>query len=116
MELLANAMDVALGGRRYRDAWLAASRVLMQPEQLPSARVLTTMANDFDRSYVRFTRAQSTQTRNLLLSLPWSDAQQQRFEAMARESVREQRRIEAEDTMPFEVYRQQYLAPRRLGI
>ena len=116
MELLANAMDVALGGRRYRDAWQSASRMLTQPEQLPSARVLGTMAKDFDRSYVRFTRAQSVQTRNLLLGLPWSDAQQQRFEAMARESVLEQTRIEAADTMPFEIYRQEYLAPRRLGL
>lgn len=116
MELLANAMDAALGARRYRDAWAAAARVLAQPEQLPSARVLGTMAKDFESSYLRFTRAQSTQTRNLLLALPWSDAQQQRFEAMARESVLEQQRIEAADTMPFEVYRQEYLAPRRLGI
>jgi glutamate--cysteine ligase len=116
MELLANAMDVALGGRRYRDAWVAASRALAQPEQLPSARVLATMATDFDDSYLRFTRAHAVQTRNLLLSLPWSDAQQQRFEAIARESVLEQKRIEAGDTMPFEIYRQEYLAPRRLGI
>ncbi len=116
MELLANAMDVALGGRRYRDAWLAASRVLNAPEQLPSARVLATMAKDFDSSYVHFTRAQSVQTRNLLLGLPWSDAQQQRFEAMARASVAEQQRIEAADTMLFEIYRQEYLAPQRLGI
>lgn len=116
MELLANAMDVAVGGRRYRDAWGAAARLLAQPEQLPSARVLGTMTKDFDRSYVRFTRAQSVQARNLLLGLPWSEAQQQRFEAMARDSVLEQRRIEAADTMPFEIYRQEYLAPRRLGI
>jgi glutamate--cysteine ligase len=116
MELLANAMDVALGGRRYRDAWLAASKELHAPGQLPSARVLATMATDFDSSYVRFTRAQSVQTRNLLLGLPWSEAMQQRFEAMARQSVQEQKRVEAEDTMPFEVYRQEYLAPQRLGL
>ncbi len=116
MELLANAMDVALGGRRYRDAWAAASQLLTQAGQLPSARVLATMEKDFDGSYVRFTRAQSVQTCNLLLGLPWSDAQQQRFEALARDSVLEQKRIEAADTMPFEIYRQEYLAPRRLGI
>ena len=116
MELLANAVDVALGGRRYRDAWTAASRVFSRAEQLPSARVLAAMAADFDSSYLRFTRAQSKQTRTLLLGLPWSGAQQQRFEAMASEAVREQQRIEASDTMPFENYRQEYLAPRRLGI
>jgi glutamate--cysteine ligase len=109
-------MDVALGGRRYRDAWLAAARVLTQAQQLPSARVLATMATDFDNSYLRSTRAQSVQTRSLLLGLPWTPAQQQHFEAMARDSVLEQRRIEAADTMPFEIYRQEYLAPRRLGV
>jgi glutamate--cysteine ligase len=113
---LAEAMDAALGGRRYRDACRAAGLALAQPDSLPSARVLATMANDFDSSYVRFTRAQSVQTRNMLLGLPWTAAQEQQFEAMARESVQQQRRIEAEDTMPFEIYRQEYLAPRRLGI
>jgi glutamate--cysteine ligase len=33
---------------------------------------------------------------------------------MAAESLQEQRRIEAADTMPFEVYRQIYLSPDRL--
>jgi glutamate--cysteine ligase len=116
MELLANAMDVVLGGRRYRDAWTAAARVLDRPDELPSARMLATMQKDFDGSYVRFTRAQSAQTRNLLLGLPWSEAQQRRFQTLAHESVQEQKRIEAADTMPFEIYRQEYLAPKRLGI
>ncbi len=113
---LAEAMDSALGGRHYREAWKSASRALTQPDSLPSARVLATMATDFDSSYVRFTRAQSVQTRNTLLGLPWAAAQEQQFEALARESVREQRRIESEDTMPFEIYRQEYLAPGRLGL
>ena len=116
MELLANAMDVVLGGQRYRDARSAASRVMRSPDTLPSARMLSAMKSDFGGSYVRFTRAQAQQTRNLLLGLPWSDAQQQRHEAMAAQSVREQRQIEAADTMPFEQFRQEYLAPERLGV
>jgi glutamate--cysteine ligase len=74
------------------------------------------MSRDFDNSYLRFTRAQAVQTRNTLLALPWPAALQQHFEALAETSVQEQRRIESEDTMPFEIYRQEYLAPRRLGI
>ena len=112
---LAEALDATLGGRAYRDAWKAASQSLTQADSLPSARVLATMNNDFGKSYVRFTRAQSVQTRNALLGLPWTPALQQRFEAMASESVLAQQRIEAEDTMPFETYRQHYLAPERLG-
>ena len=116
MAPLAEALDAALGGRHYRDTWRSAQHGLAHADSLPSARVLATMADDFDNSYVRFTRAQSVQTRNTLLGLPWTPALQQQFEALARESVQEQRRIEAADTMPFEIYRQQYLAPHRLGM
>ena len=116
LEPLADALDAALGGRQYREAWKSAKFGLAQADSLPSARVLATMGKDFDKSYVRFTRAQSVQTRNTLLGLPWTPALQQRFEALARESVLEQQRIEAADTMPFEIYRQEYLAPRRLGL
>jgi glutamate--cysteine ligase len=116
LEPLADALDTVLGSRHYREAWKGAKSGLAHADGLPSARVLATMDKDFDDSYVRFTRAQSQQTRNTLLGLPWTPAQQRHFEAMARESVLEQRRIEAADTLPFEVYRQEYLAPRRLGI
>jgi glutamate--cysteine ligase len=34
---------------------------------------------------------------------------------MAQASLAEQRAIEAADTLPFEAWRQQYLAPVRLG-
>jgi glutamate--cysteine ligase len=35
---------------------------------------------------------------------------------MALESLAEQQRIEAADTMPFEQYRQAYLSPERLQV
>jgi glutamate--cysteine ligase len=116
IEPLAAAVDAALGRRHYRDAWRLARQALGDTQSLPSARVLATMRKDFEDSYVRFTRAQSEQTRNLLLAAPWTPALEQQFEAMARESIEAQQRIEAADTMPFEVYRQQYLSPARLGI
>ena len=34
---------------------------------------------------------------------------------MSRQSVAEQKKIEAADTMPFEIYREQYLSASRLG-
>jgi glutamate--cysteine ligase len=113
---LAEAMDAALGGRLYGDALRMARVGLGDADSLPSARVLTTMRKDFDSAYVRFIRAQSQQTRDLLLGLPWTPELQQRFEAMAAESVQAQQRIEAADTMPFEIYRKAYLSPGRLGI
>jgi glutamate--cysteine ligase len=38
------------------------------------------------------------------------------FGALSEQSLQEQRRIEASDSMPFEIYRQQYIAPERLGL
>jgi len=61
-------------------------------------------------------RAQSEQTRTTLLALPFSDQQKAEFERMTEESIQEQKRIEAADTMPFEIYREQYVSPARLGI
>ena len=63
---------------------------------------------------MQFIRAQSAATRKHLLGLPWSDAQATRYAAMALESLAEQQRIEAADTMPFEQYRLAYLSPERL--
>ena len=51
-----------------------------------------------------------------MLALPYPDQLHNRFTRMAQESVDEQRRIEAADTLPFEVYRQQYLSVERLGL
>ncbi len=61
-------------------------------------------------------RAQSEQTRATLLGLPFSAAQQAEFEQMTAESIQEQKRIEAADTLPFEIYREQYVSPARLGM
>jgi glutamate--cysteine ligase len=41
---------------------------------------------------------------------------QARFEAEAAASIDEQKKLEAADSMPFEIYRQQYLSPERLGL
>ncbi len=103
-------------GTHYRDALAAAHAVLREPETSPSARVLATMARDFDSSYVAYTRAQSVQTRNALLALPFADDAQARFNAESKASVDEQKRIEASDSLPFEAYRLQYLSAERLGV
>lgn len=74
------------------------------------------MAQDFGDSHVAFIRAQSEQTRQALLALPFGPELRQRFAALAEASVAEQRRIEAADVMDFESYRQRYLAPQSLFV
>ena len=111
---LAAALDAAHGSSDYSAALAAARQGLADLDSLPSARVVATMKGDFANSYTAFICAQSTQTRQHLMALPWSPEQQAAFEAMARESVNKRRAIEAADTLDFETFRQAYLAPGRL--
>ena len=112
---IAATLDATHGGSDHRDAVAQARASLLAPETLPSARVLAAIRQEHSDSFVGFVREQSQQTHAHLLGLPWSAKQQARFEAMATLSFEAQRAIEAADTMPFEVYRQEYTSPARLG-
>jgi glutamate--cysteine ligase len=115
-EPIAAALDASHGGAAYRDALAGAVAALSDPRSLPSARVLHAMARDHDNSYVRFVLALSLLHRRTLRELPFPPDTEKRFSRMARESLAEQRRIEAADSVPFETYRQQYLSPELLKI
>ena len=113
---IAAALDAAHGGADYRAALDGARAGLGAPGSLPSARVLQAMAAEHDDAYVHFVRDRSELARQALLALPFASEQQARFEVMARESLQAQRDIEAADSLPFELYREQYLSPHRLGL
>ncbi|MEO6023410.1 MAG: glutamate--cysteine ligase, partial [Burkholderiales bacterium] len=113
---IAAALDVVHGGADYRNTLMAAAATLGDAASVPSARVLSRMAKDFDNSYVRFILAQSEQTKNALIQFPFSSDIAVRFSDLARESIEEQQRVEAADTMPFEVYREKYQSTERLGV
>ncbi|WP_339091700.1 glutamate--cysteine ligase [Variovorax paradoxus] len=114
---IAAALDAAQGsGTLHADAVLAARAALQAPDSLPSARVLEAIEKQHGNSFVSFVRARSEQTRTELLALPFAPALQAQFEQMTAESIQEQKRIEAADTMPFEIYREQYVSPARLGM
>jgi glutamate--cysteine ligase len=112
---IAAALDAANGGDAHRDALASAVARLNDPAATPSARVLEAMARDHGSSYVRFALAQSLAHRRTILALPFPAEIAEHFARLADESVAEQRRIEASDTLPFEAYRQLYLAPFRLS-
>lgn len=115
-EPIAAALDGAHGGAGYRDALLAAQAAMRDADALPSARVLETMVKDFDGSYIGFVREQSEQTKNALLDRPLPTEVEARLRRLAQQSIEEQMAIEAADTLPFEVYREQYLSAGRLGL
>ena len=113
---IADALDAAHGTALYGDALQTARRALDDPELVPSARVLRTMKQHHGGSYVRFTLEQSLRHAAELKRVPVSPEAEQHFGRLAQESIEEQRQIEMSDTLPFEQYRQQYLAPERLNI
>jgi len=110
---IATVIDAALGGTAHADAVARARERIADPMATPSARVLAAL-HGYDNSYVRFMLAQSVAHRDALMALPLAPGIEDRLAAQAEESVEEQRRIEAADVVPFETYRQNYLAPVRL--
>jgi glutamate--cysteine ligase len=112
---IAAALDAAHGGTAYHNALAAAVAALNDPDSVPSARVLREMQERHDSSYNRFSAAQSLRHAADIKRLPLPAEVEERFAQLAKESLEEQRQIEAADTMPFEIYRQQYLAPERLN-
>ena len=111
---IAAALDTAHGVTHYSEALEAARVGLRDASTLPSARVLAAMAQDHDNSFVSFIRAQSAKTQSALQALPYTDALHAHFTTLSQQSKAAQKEIEALDSLPFEVYRQQYVAADRL--
>jgi len=111
---IAARLDRELGGSGYREAHAAALAALEDPASTPSARVLRVMHDDFADSYTRFVLELSAKHRASLLALPLAPEVEQRFARLAAESLDEQRAIEAADEVPFETWRERYLALEQL--
>jgi len=114
-EPIAAALDAAHRGSAYRDALSAAAAALENPALTPSARILREMEDNYRKSYFHFAQAQSVRHRRTLLVLPLAAEVEARFTRMAAESLAAQRQVEAQDNLPFEIFRQQYLSPEMLG-
>ena len=63
---------------------------------------------------MRFVLEHARQHRSALLEQPLPAASERRLAELAQTSLERQRAIEASDTVPFETYRQRYLAPASL--
>ncbi len=112
---IAQQLDATLGGSDYASAVESAVHALRHPDTLPSARVLREVTDHFDGSFVAFVNAQSVKTRQAMLDAELSPAVREQYAQQARKSLDDQRQIEAADTMPFDIYLQEYLSPRHLN-
>jgi glutamate--cysteine ligase len=113
---IAAALDAAQGTQAHAQMLDVAHAGLQTPALLPSARVIEQIRRTPEQSYLRFVRERSAHTQAALLALPYGADLQQQMQTLAADSVAGQARIEAADTMPFEIYRQEYLSTRRLGV
>ena len=110
----AQALDAAHGNTLYSAALHEANRGVDEPDTLPSARVLRAIEQDHGSSFAAFALAHSQSARAGLLAQPLSPQRSAEFAQESAGSGDAQRAIEAADTMPFDVYLKEFLAPARL--
>jgi glutamate--cysteine ligase len=111
---IAAQLDAEFATNDYSRAVLDAEHALQHPDATPSARVLKTVQEEFGGSFVAFVRAQSAKTRQAMLDLPMSEDEAAAWARESTKSLQDQAAIEAADTMPFDIYLQEYLSPKRL--
>jgi glutamate--cysteine ligase len=109
-EPIAAALDRAFGGDAYHAALAGALDALRDFDSLPSTRVLLETDLNHGRSFPAFALAQSARHRQALLARPLAPEAAARYAQQAAESLRRQRELEAADDVPFETFRQRYLA------
>jgi glutamate--cysteine ligase len=95
-------LDAHEGTDAHAQALAAARAAVLAPDTLPSARVLAEMREKHGGSHDAFLRAHSLRTRAHMLELDLPANVASHLAELATESLAEQARIEAADTMPFE--------------
>ncbi|MBN8489685.1 MAG: glutamate--cysteine ligase [Burkholderiales bacterium] len=113
-EPIARRLDAALGGQAYRHALATAQSRLMQPETLPSARVLREAGDTWRGEYTAMIAALSQATRRELLARPLSTERRLHWAALADRSLRDQAQVEAQQQGSFEDFVKDYLDAGRL--
>ena len=110
----AAALDAAHGHLLYSDAVADACSALDDPQRLPSARVLATMTREYNGEFTAFVQARSRLIKGEMLATALAPGLLAQYEQQVRDSVQAQYTVEASDSLPFDRYLQEYLAPHRL--
>jgi glutamate--cysteine ligase len=93
----------------YCDALLRQRAKIADPDLTPSARMLAEMDQNKEEFY-HFALRKSRQHQQWFAERPLDHASLEKFGRLARESIEKQHAIEAADTIPFEVFLQNYFA------
>ena len=114
-EPIVQALDEVRADHRGREALAAARASLDDPALTPSARIIATVHENYDDSFMHFALAQSQHHAREHLRAPLDATTLARYTQMAEESRQRQREIEGSDTESFEEFRQHYLSQDLLG-
>ena len=106
---VAELLDRARGGQAHAQALQDQRAKVEDVEKTPSARVLATL-RERGESFTAFALRQSREHAQAFLAAPLAADEQARFEALARESLLTQQRIEAEDEGDFDTFVAAYQA------
>jgi glutamate--cysteine ligase len=108
MAPFAEMLDTAYGGTRHTSAMRLLRQRIDNPDQTPSAQVLE--AARAHGGFFKYTQFASEHHKQSLLAHPLDAAMQARFDATARESLKTQQQVEAQDTESFEDFVAAYYA------
>ncbi|QEA11609.1 glutamate--cysteine ligase [Comamonas flocculans] len=113
---IADRLDALLDTAEYGLALNEARALLQRPEATPSARVLAEITGLHDNDYIAFATTRSLTARQMLLSSPWTRAQEQHYCQLASDSFVRQRAMEEADTLNFEDWLVRYMAEDQLVV
>ncbi|MHC5347592.1 glutamate--cysteine ligase [Metapseudomonas furukawaii] len=105
----AEVLDAAQGSQEHTAALTAQRAKLADPDLTPSARVLAELRQNGE-SFSQFALRKSREHAEHFRSHPLAAEDQARFEALARESLAEQARLEAEPDLDFDTFVAAYQA------
>jgi glutamate--cysteine ligase len=111
---IAAVLDDINSGTRHAEALASAAASLRDAERLPSARLLKAMQREHAGSHTQLVLAASRRCRQWSMELPFAASEREELQRAASESIDEQGRLEAAETLPFEAFRRWYLDPARL--
>lgn len=109
MQPVAELLDGCEPDRPYTTALAAQRNVAANPELTPSARMLQEMRDNAE-SFSQFALRKSLEHRDEHLRTPLDPELEKRYRHEAAESLQEQQRIEAADTLDFDTYLERYFA------
>jgi glutamate--cysteine ligase len=106
IEDVAQQLDKAHGGNDYRHACQQQRAKLLDPSLTPSAKILAELEQG--QSFYAFAMQQSRQHQQYFCQPPLSPEKQQSFEQLSQQSLQRQAEVEAEDSIDFDQYLEQY--------